>query len=745
MASLLRACDRFGGTLTPTQDSRPCSQPISRPETLRPAAPFIVIAVRSVTFMALAVVTLLTAAPALAEEPDDGSRERAPGDGSSEDVSDVLIDVDASGQAPIDAEVGPDDAIEVVVTGTRTPENAQRSTVNVEVITRREAERRGATNVGEALQGQLGVQVNPSAYGQFGNPSAIQIQGLDGDRVLVLEDGERVIGGVSGNIDLSSMPLTDVDQVELVTGPTSALYGTQALGGVVNVRTGPPRFMGPSGRFRGEGRHPWGGLVQGQGFYRDEETGVWGGAEASAQYSEGIRLQPDVVDLSQPERRQYLAGGRIGATKLGGIVDAQLRYRFIRDEQLGLTGETVPGLGDFLIELPDRNDRHIVQYRQTLHLDGGTTVNLRLNRQWSLGETRKDRVDSPLDEVRRRNGNLQSMEAMTAIADGARTWVVGMRGEAESFEQRLERTEFLSGAVQDTARQEVDPTNLGHGALYAQLKWDFLDGMLTVLGGARGELHLRYGGVVAPRLALAFRPFDEKLIIRVSGGRGFRAPAAREFGFFFDHAALGYRVIGNRDLTPETSWGVNGDVTWRPNDTAKLRAGVYANFIDDMIAIDFLSTNQGGVDDFTYQNVAEARTFGGQVDGAWQPVSWLRGEAGYAYTWTRDLTEQRPLVGRPPHTAYGAIRITTGIGIEGYTRYRVVTDAFINEDTRSVGFSTLDFRVSYRPYMALEIYSGVLNALDAKKDPDRLGDQRPLVGRTYTLGIITDVAEELLP
>src|SRR5689334_25387163 len=155
--------------------------------------------------------------------------------------------------------------VEVVVTGTRTPESTQRATVRTDVVTRAEAERRGATNVGEALQGTLGVQVNPSAYGFLGNPSAIQIQGFDLDRVLVLEDGERVIGGVGGAIDLSSIPLTDVSRIEVVTGPTSSLYGTSAIGGVVNVLTAPPEVEGFSARARIEGRSRLGLLLQGSG------------------------------------------------------------------------------------------------------------------------------------------------------------------------------------------------------------------------------------------------------------------------------------------------------------------------------------------------------------------------------------------------------------------------------------------------------------------------------------------------
>src|SRR5262249_14702732 len=106
-------------------------------------------------------------------------------------------------------------AQEVVVTGTRTPETTQRATGETEVVTRAEAARRGATNVGEALEGQPGVQVNPSAYGSIGNKSAIQMQGLDLNRVLILEDGERVIGDTGGAIDLAAIPLTDVSKIEL--------------------------------------------------------------------------------------------------------------------------------------------------------------------------------------------------------------------------------------------------------------------------------------------------------------------------------------------------------------------------------------------------------------------------------------------------------------------------------------------------------------------------------------------------
>src|ERR1700752_2674073 len=78
------------------------------------------------------------------------------------------------------------DAETVVVTGTRTPERIQRATVKTDVVTREEAERRGATNVADALASQPGLQVNPGSYGFLGGVSALQIQGFDRDRVLIL-------------------------------------------------------------------------------------------------------------------------------------------------------------------------------------------------------------------------------------------------------------------------------------------------------------------------------------------------------------------------------------------------------------------------------------------------------------------------------------------------------------------------------------------------------------------------------
>ncbi|RYE89112.1 MAG: TonB-dependent receptor, partial [Myxococcales bacterium] len=165
-------------------------------------------------------------------------------------------------------------ADEVVVTGTRTPESARSSAVRVDVIDREEIARRGALTVADALASQPGVRVAPGDYGYLGGVSGLQIQGFDRDRVLILEDNERIIGDVGGAIDLSSLPTTDITQIEIVTGPQSALYGASAIGGVVNIRTGPPLRLGLSGRAQVEARSRGGVVARATGAYREDERWV---------------------------------------------------------------------------------------------------------------------------------------------------------------------------------------------------------------------------------------------------------------------------------------------------------------------------------------------------------------------------------------------------------------------------------------------------------------------------------------
>lgn len=124
----------------------------------------------------------------------------------------------------------------VVITATRTPLALKESPVITRVITARDMERKGVATIQEALEDELaGVEFHQAGYG-----SSISFQGLDARYVLFLVDGERMAGETYGNIDFARIPMTNIDRIEIVRGAASVLYGSNAMGAVVNIITRMP-------------------------------------------------------------------------------------------------------------------------------------------------------------------------------------------------------------------------------------------------------------------------------------------------------------------------------------------------------------------------------------------------------------------------------------------------------------------------------------------------------------------------
>ena len=143
----------------------------------------------------------------------------------------LLVAAGPAHAAPGDAEPG----AELVVTATRTATPRGDAPVAVELITREDIAASGAENLADLLEGQPGLDVERSYLG-----AALRMQGMNPDQVLILVDGERVLGAKDGVIDLGRFPVENIQQVEIVKGPGSALYGADAMGGVVNLITRTP-------------------------------------------------------------------------------------------------------------------------------------------------------------------------------------------------------------------------------------------------------------------------------------------------------------------------------------------------------------------------------------------------------------------------------------------------------------------------------------------------------------------------
>ena len=212
-------------------------------------------------------------------------------------------------------------------------------------------------------------------------------------------------------------------------------------------------------------------------------------------------------------------------------------------------------------------------------------------------------------------------------------------------------------------------------------------------------------------------------------------------------------MLGNRDLSPETSWGLTGDVTLRSSDRVRLRAGAFANWISDLIDIDdpelgdpdLVSAprtfSSSGVSVYRYKNIAHARTAGGDVSIRAKVREWLSAECGYAYLWTRNDSSGEPLPGRPSHSLTIPGTAELPFGLQAYVRYKVVSSAhgYVNEQPVEGSFALLDARVALKLFPSLEAYIGGQNLGDARRDPQNANDLRPALGRTFYVGLRGDV------
>ena len=125
------------------------------------------------------------------------------------------------------------DIDQVVVTANFTPQKADQSIYNVKVIDRRDIEMKAATNLSDIMSKVVNVKLNHDpALG-----TSLKLKGLSGNNVKILVDGVPVIGRVGGNIDLSQLNLYNIDHIEMVEGPLSVIYGSNALAGAINIIT----------------------------------------------------------------------------------------------------------------------------------------------------------------------------------------------------------------------------------------------------------------------------------------------------------------------------------------------------------------------------------------------------------------------------------------------------------------------------------------------------------------------------
>lgn len=504
---------------------------------------------------------------------------------------------------------------ELVVTAGTRPRRRSEVAVPVEILTAAEIVSTGAASADRLLEELPGLQVTRAA--PIG--SNLLIRGIGGSRVLILLDGQPAGGALLENRDLSRMSLAGVERVEVVKGPLSSVYGSDALAGVVNVitRAPAPGFGVDAGAVSGSGgRKGAEATVSGGGRLRYRVTGSW--------------RQEDRVPGLGAGSGDALARVRDLRSRLDAGVtdrwDVRADFSCLRERQRWPVGGGFSGFND----------------------NRGCSGRLEGRRRTGSGEWTGSVFAQEYAHLYRSARG----DAPIAGNRGATQWERLWRA-ASSFSATLGRHHFDVGA-QGAHRAIRSPDKLvaervadRQFALFVQDAWKLGGTVLT--GGIRLTRNSRWGSDLAPALGLTHRVGD-RIRVRVSLARGFRAPSFKELTWKFVNLGGGYVLEGFPNLEAEHSWNVSGGVDWNPRPGVHLGAEVFSNRIANLIEPGFVGNTPSGLLVYSPRNVAEAVTRG--LDIRLRMVAGRVGlSAGYAYLDARSTPSDTPLDRRAKHTA----------------------------------------------------------------------------------------------
>ena len=493
-------------------------------------------------------------------------------------------------------------AADVVVSAGAGPEAASSLGAAATVIDAREIAASQATTVLDLLRTVPGLDAVQS--GGPGTVTSLFLRGTNSTQTVVLVDGVVLNSPYFGGTDLSALSLANVERVEVVRGPFSALYGSEAIGGVVRIFT---RRASSEDELTGRATLGAGNRSAKEAF---AEVALGSGPVTA---SAGFRRTLADGDLPN----EFFAATNVSGTVSAALSDA-LRVGLVLRRDEGRTG--IPTSGG--VATPRRmttNQTTTVETPFTYALGKSTFIEASF--RWI--------EDRPTFSDPDAGFSASTTDARRAGARVAFTTALGAHRLAAGadWERTLVSNDSNFGVALDDASTRTF-------ALFAEDRVALLGERLVVTAGVRWDDHSAFGSAVSPRVTAAWR-VTPTIKLRAAAGSAFRAPSTGE---------LYYPYSGNAALRPEKSNGyeIGLEKTLAKGLVAEVSG--FWNDIRDLIDYDATAT-------FMNQNIGRARTRGVEV-ALRTPVgarSILR--ASYTYLDAQDLDARQPLIRRPRHRA----------------------------------------------------------------------------------------------
>jgi len=467
---------------------------------------------------------------------------------------------------------------DIVVTGTRTPHALKDVPVETVLINREDIERTNAQNAMDILKNIPGINgsVHDDVFGTYTWNAKMRGLSFNNGYGLILIDGQRAMGcGQSGGMGeygtgLNQIPVDMIERIEIVKGPSSALYGSDAMAGVINIITKkiPRKATGSAG--------------VSYGWYKVKERG---------------ETKPSDDGHSRNISKTYVSYGDKISDGLGYL----LHYNYDSAEDIG--------------GVPIKSDRHSVMGKLDAELSESIDLYLKceLSDYEKMDSRQEDsyRVSAGID-LRPTDDDFISFKGYTYTWDfshGYPTNKYGYKYGDVGYDQvEIQYTRYLSdwnaltlgGEVQtqgiDYVIHNYDKNGKESGivtvnedvktsSLYVQDEITLFEDF-TIVAGLRYDDHSTFGSEVNPKLSLMYKLF-ENTTFRVSGGRAFKSPTIRQIYYDIPYLHGGYWNKSNPDLKPETAIGYSASVEqWLFNQQVMFNLGYFRTDVEDMVIME---------------------------------------------------------------------------------------------------------------------------------------------------------------
>ncbi len=524
---------------------------------------------------------------------------------------------------------------EVVVTATKTEKKLKELPIRTEIITRDEIKNCGFKTLKEILYEQNGLNVIDN------HGSGVQVQGLDPAYTLILVDGEPVIGRTAGTLELSRLNVGNIKQIEIVKGPSSSLYGSEALAGVINLITDisdDPFKLSFNANFGTFNNH----LISTELTAKYEN--LKGLLYVNRQGSSGYDLSPLSVSKTAPEFNNLQLSSKF-EYELNNNHLLRLSLRWFKEIQ-GNKYDVINNSQNILIN----EKEHLIDFGTSLDIKSRLSKNFICDVKFYFTNYFTKNIanygsDGQLFNYSIFDQKYYKIELSSTYFQNKNITLAG--------------TGFIFEKV-NGERLDKKATSINSHFVYFQHEW-IPSRFFDIIIGARYDYHKSFSSRISPKISFTVLPYDF-LKLRFSIGSGYKAPTLQQLYLDFTNPQVGYSVFGNasfqssyekiknsgqvekelidlsgiKKINAEHSWSINTGFDLELKNNLLFTINLFRNDINNLIEAIPVAIKKSGQSIYTYFNVKEIYTQGFESELTVKLFDEFSLKAGYQYLETID-------------------------------------------------------------------------------------------------------------